>query len=183
MDKQMPLKPKYEYPYEYRNSIYEIDLICECHPGESGKGYRSGVGLHDDWAVYRVFSSCHPELYGCLVALTSDGLIMRRLSVSAEKYAQLEARVAELELHASLRPEVIAFARLMEDQLRANDHKPGWIQNGPFDLWPRLMEEAGELKMALIARDGPDVIAKEAADVANFAMMIADVIGGLSRKE
>lgn len=76
----------------------------------------------------------------------------------------------------NLRPEVAAFAALMEQRLRENDHKPGWKEDDPRELYERLDEEAGELDYALAIRDG---IAKEAADVANFAMMIADVCGVL----
>lgn len=87
------------------------------------------------------------------------------------------------------RPEVRAFADLMEAQLRANDHKPGWKRDHPnYDLMPRLREEADELAGAIFAwvrarRGGgslADAIGREAADVANFAMMIADVCGALA---
>lgn len=45
---------------------------------------------------------------------------------------------------ARWRPEVIAFADLMEAQLRANDHKPGWKDDLACDLLPRLREETDE---------------------------------------
>lgn len=88
------------------------------------------------------------------------------------------------------RPEVRAFADLMEAQLKANDHKPGWKGENPHAFWPRLSDEALDLADAMENykfRDGSDsdadhvaAIGKEAADVANFAMMIADVCGALS---
>lgn len=85
------------------------------------------------------------------------------------------------------RPEVMAFADLMEAQLRANDHKGGWKGCDPHWLHDRLLEEAAELQDAgRWKSDGLGVqgcyaraVAREAADVANFAMMIADVCGGL----
>ena len=70
-----------------------------------------------------------------------------------------------------MRDEVRSFALAMEEQLQANDHKPGWQGDSCYSLFVRLREEADELLMAL--RDHGDV-QKEAADVANFAMMIAD---------
>ena len=79
-----------------------------------------------------------------------------------------------------LRPEVQAFAEAMEAQLRANDHKPGWKQDTPSMLGPRLEEEVRELQAEVergIRR--PDQILKEAADIGNFAMMVADVTGSL----
>ncbi len=88
-----------------------------------------------------------------------------------------------------LRPEVQAFAELMEENLRKHDAPRGprgWRTDGAASLRRRLRDELAELDDALLQRqdDGwPDwhgpAIAKEAADVANFAMMIADVCGGL----
>lgn len=92
-----------------------------------------------------------------------------------------------------LRPEVAAFAQLMERELRANDHKGGWANEDPRHLYDRLIEEDSELKVALhqyqgrVRRgeggptaDASEIVGSEAADVANFAMMIADVCGALA---
>lgn len=99
---------------------------------------------------------------------------------------------------ADCRPEVLAFALLMEAELRANDHKPGWKSDRPFDLAWRIREEADELRHLIIDTrswlltpaelDAPgrgglksirERIASEAADIANMAMMTADVSGVL----
>jgi NTP pyrophosphatase (non-canonical NTP hydrolase) len=101
------------------------------------------------------------------------------------------------------RPEVQAFAVLMEQQLRANDHKGGWADDDAEDLLKRMHEESGEVEDAITAwrnltfaypRGATQVeadgwvakmwdqqrrIGREAADVANFAMMVADVCKGL----
>lgn len=70
----------------------------------------------------------------------------------------------------ALRLAVLKFAHLMEWKLRLNDYRPGW-KNEPKDwLLDRLMEEVQELKVAHPGK----LTAYEAADVANFAMMIAD---------
>lgn len=83
----------------------------------------------------------------------------------------------------NLRPEVQRFAELMELQLRANDHKPGWKNDTARSLFRRLSEdEIAELGAAISVRlttGDATGVAKEAADVANFAMMIADVCGAL----
>lgn len=96
---------------------------------------------------------------------------------------------------ATLRPEVLAFAQAMEAKLRENDHKGGWKNDDPRALLRRLREETDELDPAVTAyearrreRPGDDDhvaeasrrVLREAADVANFAMMIADVCGALS---
>ena len=73
----------------------------------------------------------------------------------------------------------------MEAQLRANDHKGGWRGDTAAALHKRLLEETEELSEALNWRSAflgvadPEKIGSEAADVANFAMMIADVCGAL----
>lgn len=85
----------------------------------------------------------------------------------------------------TLRPEVQRFAAAMERELRANDHKGGWRNDAPGRLLRRLWQEADELARALDAhKTDPSAetsarVASEAADVGNFAMMIADVCGGL----
>ncbi len=104
-----------------------------------------------------------------------------------------------------LRPEVLAFAHLMETKLREHDedNRRGWNDPSIGDeerddhlrwLWDRLSEEANEVDDALreyIGEDDDDDedrrhadqaehAAWEAVDVANFAMMIADVLGALT---
>ena len=80
-----------------------------------------------------------------------------------------------------MRPIVSWFARLMEQKLSKNDHKGGWVGCTPSWLLRRLRAETNELARALKChKKAPALIAREAADVANFAMMIADVTGGLA---
>lgn len=86
------------------------------------------------------------------------------------------------------RPEVAAFAMLMEAQLKANDHKPGWGSDSLLSLHERLEEEARELWGEIrpdpdtgIAAYDHEAIEKEAADVANFAMMIVSNLGALRK--
>jgi NTP pyrophosphatase (non-canonical NTP hydrolase) len=81
------------------------------------------------------------------------------------------------------RPEVMKFASLMEKKLQINDYKGGW-KGGRRDLswfFKRMSLEVIELDEALekgIAED----IALEAADIANFCMMIADIVSEEKRK-
>ena len=80
-----------------------------------------------------------------------------------------------------LRPTVQWFAEHMELKLRANDHKDGWSDERIRSLMKRLYGEAWELSLVLERCQAdtihesldPRIIA-EAADVANFAMMVAD---------
>ena len=89
---------------------------------------------------------------------------------------------------APLRPEVMAFALIMEAKLKENDYKGGWSGMDPLDLLVRLREETEELNMAILSPRRMESLNQkaadhraccEAADVANFAMMIADNVGGL----
>jgi len=61
-------------------------------------------------------------------------------------------------------------------KLSENSHKGGWIDESLEWLLTRLLDEVQELKAEIRApyRD-PELIARECADVANFAGMILDV--------
>src|SRR3990167_7929067 len=89
-----------------------------------------------------------------------------------------------------MRPEVRAFAAAMEKKLRVNDHRPHWRGCDHRYLYGRLLEEVEELRVAAlrwvddqakIQSDpaAPARVLDEAADVGNFAMMVADVCGAL----
>lgn len=93
-----------------------------------------------------------------------------------------------------LRREVLAFAQLMEAQLRVNDHKGGWKHEPSGYLSRRMGDELREVRAARDAHqreiekwpyDTADAaalaaaVAGECADLANFAMMLADVVGAL----
>jgi NTP pyrophosphatase (non-canonical NTP hydrolase) len=69
------------------------------------------------------------------------------------------------------RESVSWFAEQMEAKLIENDRKYGWGELTDEYLFKRLNEEIFELGLAL--RIGENV-EREAADVANFCMMIAD---------
>jgi len=78
-----------------------------------------------------------------------------------------------------IRKEVADFAKLMEEALRANEHKGGWRDSTFKYLLDKLAEETNELRIACVSASSDhtgylDAVQKEAADVANFAMMIAD---------
>lgn len=76
------------------------------------------------------------------------------------------------------REEVLWFAKEMENKLQENDHKGGWQDESYSSLFNMLEKEVRELCSALIdnrsAGSELEDVRSEAADVANFAMMIAD---------
>jgi len=76
------------------------------------------------------------------------------------------------------RSEVLAFAEIMERKLLKHDDRGGWQDCSLLCLLLRLREKDRDLVRA-IEHGSPDDIAAEAADVANLAMMMADVVGAL----
>lgn len=99
-------------------------------------------------------------------------------SKTTESLTQTTEAFGEKSPRSHLRPEVLAFATLMEAKLRKNDHKKHWSTCDIDYLEERLEDEVDELKLAVRERTS-EVVAREAADVANYAMMIADKLGGL----
>jgi NTP pyrophosphatase (non-canonical NTP hydrolase) len=85
-----------------------------------------------------------------------------------------------------IRSEVAWFAEKMEEKLRENDSKGGWDNCDIAWLLKRLREETTELAEVIAVyeedtRGIPGVYSahktmSECADVANFAMMIADLV-------
>jgi len=73
-----------------------------------------------------------------------------------------------------MRESLIKFAVIMEKKLKRNDHKGGWVGEDIDYLLDRLDEEVVELRKAIEKEHIGKRIKNEAADVANFAMMIAD---------
>lgn len=77
-----------------------------------------------------------------------------------------------------MRESVVWFAGEMERELRNNDYKGGWRECEVEELFRLLNEEVGELGDVL--KNGGHIsdarIISECADVANFAMMIADIV-------
>ncbi len=82
-----------------------------------------------------------------------------------------------------MRESVRWFAEKMEAALAAHDDRPGWEGESTRWLFMRLCDEADELETAFRMSD-PERMIHEAADVAAFAMMIADnARGGRARNE
>ena len=102
-----------------------------------------------------------------------------KLELREGEVAILEAQLGKGEGEPVLRPALLRFALEMERKLKANDHhKSGWEENDNGDLLTRVLDEARELRYEIESRDPlPERVIEEAADLANFAMMIADNAG------
>jgi NTP pyrophosphatase (non-canonical NTP hydrolase) len=71
-----------------------------------------------------------------------------------------------------MRKEVETFAHAMEYKLGLNDHKGGWEDMSNDDLFAKLRGEVDELQQAIEEGNYINILL-EAADVANYALMIA----------
>lgn len=81
---------------------------------------------------------------------------------------------------STMRPEVQRFAAAMERVLSMHDATrgpQGWQGCTPEWLLMRLKQEVCELEWVLTTDPRMPDVQRECADVANFAMMIYDVIG------
>lgn len=80
-----------------------------------------------------------------------------------------------------LRPEVLAFARLMEQRLRDKDADKGqsWKGKSLFGLSTSALAKASFLQTTAICIEASDEGIRHAVDVANYCMMFADVAGAL----
>lgn len=80
-----------------------------------------------------------------------------------------------------LRPEVLAFALLMEQRLREKDAEWGgnsWKDADIGNLQVCATAKIFSIETAILKGPEKDAI-KHSVDLANYAMMIADVAGGL----
>jgi hypothetical protein len=85
-----------------------------------------------------------------------------------------------IEHEIKMRDEVHQFAQLMEVKMRKHDPATRWKKSKQEDLLFALKKELGKLEALVKHEPGDtDAVASQSADVANFAMMIADVCGGL----
>lgn len=95
------------------------------------------------------------------------------------KVVRIEATLPEA--HFGVRPEVRAFAKLMEAKLRKKDPEyegVSWKDACHHHL-AELMGDHAEKLIDAVGKRSATQIGEDAADVANFAMMIADVCGAL----
>lgn len=69
---------------------------------------------------------------------------------------------------------VFGLQDAMLAKLHRDAHKGPWKHSDPMVLFTRLLDEAQELQAAVLKGEHPRAVLAEAADVANFAAMVAD---------
>ena len=72
------------------------------------------------------------------------------------------------------RPELVKLMVFCEQKLRENEHNGHWTNCEMSYLTKRLYDEFAELRRAIDKKASQETIFRECADIANFAMMIAD---------
>jgi len=99
-----------------------------------------------------------------------------------KKYTEIARQTYQKEM---IERTVNWFAEQMKSALNKHLDRPGWKKEGVFWLLGRLNEEIAELFKAIEFKETKVKVIKECADVANFAMMIADVYesGHVEEKE
>jgi len=73
-----------------------------------------------------------------------------------------------------MRKEVAEFAESMEARLVEHEYKGGWQECSIDFLISQLRLNVAHLQIAIHAGASKERLIKQAADVANYAMMIAD---------
>lgn len=89
-------------------------------------------------------------------------------------YHEGDLEIPEPEPGSPTWPIVLSFAKLMEHKLSLNRHKgdrEGWMNDDPLGLLERVADEYTELYQVIFQ---PTKAPLEAADIANFAMMVTD---------
>jgi len=153
---------------------------------EMGAAIKRGDHLEIPGIVARVTRGMHRQIAESVLA--GEGL---------PSLSKLREIVERNETAREIRPAVLLFAAAMEQKLRENDEKKGgWGDESESFLLGRLREETDELDreierfhranaafMRCEERADPNArardVRREAADVANLAMMLADNAGDL----
>lgn len=80
---------------------------------------------------------------------------------------------------ARMRNALKIFADRMEEELRKNDFRGGWKKENPemmmAKLWDEMYDLDDQVDHYLAGKGDREQIMKEAVDVANYAMFVADI--------
>jgi ribosomal protein S27AE len=154
------------YQYECSGCGYIEGVSMELEAPNAGERFDRAIsGCHD--RTFGKYGGCRYRCYGC----------------TPESHTLTKNEVKENVV--GIRPVILEFAAVMEQKLRKNDHKSHWSKCNQEYLLKRLDDEVKELHECFFIyspgdmnfyMDGQhgDRIPGEAADVANFAMMLWD---------
>lgn len=80
----------------------------------------------------------------------------------------------------NIRPEIMAFALEMEKRMRAYDHRPGWLDIAAGEALRGINSNHHRIDLGLASGARmllPERIRAHAADIGNYAMFLAFVVG------
>jgi len=157
---------------------YTFDLPWPMFRQKYGEVTREQMYEDFRMAVNATLAEC-PD--GCSCEFRAAPLIGCRCACHDTPKAP-ERGAAERAIDSPTWPYVYRFALAMESKLAQNRHKgdrDGWLHDGGLSLLARLREETDELEQAIrqpMTERSDTELLGESADVANFAMMVADVM-------
>ncbi len=180
-------KAKQDREWLHGHAAHENGEAFYFHPYEHNE--EASVGYILPQHSYEVIVMTQPEHLEGIMMSRASALKLGQELIDAAMGVNPEASAAETSDEDEMRWAEVAmcansFVSVMLEKLRENrKHKgdrEGWKNDDPFDLLDRVLEEAKELKAELrkIPSD-PTAILREAADVANMAMMVADAASAL----
>lgn len=187
----MPFDLTYIFPSGEKRSIRRtLGALRRCLPPEHREADLSEVALTDGTPTEdeRFLFDTYTRIVFEEGSAESNAALREAVCLVEAMFAEkLRAALEERRRKQPLRPEVAAFARDMQRKLDANEHKGGWARydSSGRRVWRRdtvvyllnrLHEEVDELEEEIFGSFGGtfNEIISEAADVGNFAMMIAD---------
>lgn len=127
----------------------------------------------------RLAMVCHPDKGGSVKAMANLNLAYEVCSqgISMPQAPKIDIHGVQFKVKkkvVNVKSVVRWFCDRMYDKLHKNQHKGvSWRTETALWLMERLEDEVGELEVAIDEKNKEEII-KECADVANFAMMIAD---------
>lgn len=159
---------------EVRDEIGQLNVVSQMK-------WRWALEKVSEPARFVVFdtNTCEPLGEGSSPFEAVSNAISRPANPAQQRYMPKYAWNLVVQI-ASLRSEILEvrepvrqFGKLMEHKLKAHDGKCGWKHLTLEDLYQMMLKETKDLRDVLDSND-PNAIRFECADVANFAMMIAD---------
>jgi hypothetical protein len=149
--------------------------------GDSERSVKGSTGLTVDQVklleegrIEERFIERHFKMYVDSIMGTNKVDPQRVMQAFSDYHIDFASRVVRTMAVPGMRVMVDEFSREMETRLVKNAHKGcSWREDDVGSLLRRLRQEFGELEEAIYLGKGN--VVHEAADVANFAMMIADL--------
>lgn len=158
-----PLRPSDAKPWDYEGRVELYSFNEKEHAAQTAKEVEAALNC------YSLYTHPSPQVE------------LSAAECSAMQAALLSSVKILNKPQVNLSAPVKFMAEQMQRKLDDNSHKTGWGNDLNADLLRRIHDEFNELGVAVMLKDQQQII-NEAADVANFAMMIADNARAILKK-